>query len=282
MNIALLTYSGLPNLVENERRLISLFAAQSVTAKAVIWNDPEVDWATFDALIFRSTWDYFHQPDLFEQWLHERIADQTKAFNAIQTVLKNMHKHYLRDLAAAGVAIVPTYFYRLDAFLTLSSLPISGKCIIKPAISGGAYLTSLFEHQQLAEVQQRMRDLDAHSDWLIQPFLSEIQTSGEVSLIFFNKKYQYAILKMPKKGDFRVQSQFDGQYSPYQPTAETIESAEKILSLYPENLLYARVDGIIIQGQFLLMEVELIEPDLFFNLFDGSDQNFVDTFIELC
>ena len=93
-------------------------------------------------------------------------------------------------------------------------------------------------------------------------------------MVFFDKKFSHAVLKKAKAGDFRIQSQFGGQYAPYQPSHETLTVAESIVKHINADLLYARVDGIIIQGKFHLMELELIEPDLYFDHVENGQHRF--------
>ncbi len=280
MNIGLLTYDGLPNLIESDQKLIPLFAEHDIMASAVVWNNPKVDWSQFDSLIFRNTWDYYLQGVDFRAWLLRLQNLGVTTYNPLQVVLENMHKFYLRDLQHKGVEIIPTMFLTKAALFDTPH-PSWDKFVIKPAISGASHLTNVYHKSQLAQLATDLHDEPQDSEWLMQPFLPQIQTSGEVSLLFFDKKYQFSIRKVPKSGDFRVQVQFGGQYEVYQPSADVVENAEKILSHYPDPLLYARVDGVLDGGQFLLMEVELIEPDLYFDFFPTARQRFVDAFVGL-
>ncbi|MBK9736066.1 MAG: hypothetical protein IPO92_14350 [Saprospiraceae bacterium] len=100
--------------------------------------------------------------------------------------------------------------------------------------------------------------------------MPEIKTFGEVSLVFFNKQYVHAVLKKPVEGDFRIQSQFGGKYQPFIPDKHLIDTAQSIVNFIQDDLLYARVDGIIVNGEFYLMELELIEPDLYLDLVDDG------------
>ena len=100
-------------------------------------------------------------------------------------------------------------------------------------------------------------------------------------MIFFNKKFSHAVNKKPKAGDFRIQVQFGGIYTAVSPSAEVIQQAQSIVDTFPKQLLYARVDGIIINNKIQLMEVECIEPDLYFNYSEGSLQRFVNAILDL-
>ncbi|MDZ4331418.1 MAG: hypothetical protein U0945_12680, partial [Flavobacterium sp.] len=134
---------------------------------------------------------------------------------------------------------------------------------------------------EIQEISTKYKSIAAEKELLLQEFMPEIQTLGETSFIFFNKKFSHAVNKKPVDGDFRVQSLFGGKYNLVQPSQELIEKAQKIVNTFPENLLYARVDGIIIENELYLMEIECIEPDLYFNLSENSLERFVAAIVEL-
>ena len=115
----------------------------------------------------------------------------------------------------------------------------------------------------------------------MQEFIPQIQTAGETSFIFFNKQFSHSVNKKPAQGDFRIQVQFGGQYAAFEPSSDLIWQAQKIVNTFPDALLYARVDGIIINDQLQLMEIECIEPDLYFNYSEGALERFVSTILEL-
>ena len=109
---------------------------------------------------------------------------------------------------------------------------------------------------------------------MCQPFLPEI-FDGELSLVYFNKQFSHALLKVPKKGDFRVQEEFGGDIIPYTPDKKVIELGDKIMSSVDDELLYARVDLVPVNGEYALMELELIEPALYFRTNENAARNFV-------
>jgi glutathione synthase/RimK-type ligase-like ATP-grasp enzyme len=119
----------------------------------------------------------------------------------------------------------------------------------------------------------------AEKELLLQEFIPEIQSLGETSFIFFNKKFSHAVNKKPVEGDFRIQVQFGGKYTLVEPNSNLITQAQKIVNRFADDLLYARVDGIIIDNQLHLMEVECIEPDLYLNLSDGATERFTQAII---
>lgn len=283
MNIALLTCESLPHLTPADQLLIPELAKHHITAKAVIWNDKTVHWNDFDYLIFRNTWDYFEKETEFNLWLDQIEKLGIKTLNSIEIIKQNKHKFYLRELQKKGVRIIPTIFIDKTHHLKLSEIIPTDwkKAVIKPAFSGGAYQTSVFDISDIEKINGEYKSIASQKELLLQEFIPEIQTLGETSFIFFNKKFSHCINKKPVDGDFRVQIQFGGKYTLAQPSSDLIEKAQQIVDLFPEDLLYARVDGIIIENELHLMEIECIEPDLYFNLSEGSHQRFIESILEL-
>jgi glutathione synthase/RimK-type ligase-like ATP-grasp enzyme len=279
--IALLTCDQFPDLIPADQKLISLLHSRKIIADAVIWNDPSVTWHDYDALLFRSTWDYFLMDDLFTLWLDKMETLGIPTYNSVPVIKKNKHKFYLSEMAEAGIRIIPSVFIPKTPSLDLSQLlPASWhKAVIKPAVSAGSYLTKMFDMENVILISDEYRDIAAEKDLILQKFIPEIQTHGEISLIFFNKKFSHAVIKTPKEGDFRIQSQFGGIYSPYDPSTQTLNIAQNIVHHVGEKLLYARVDGILIDDEFHLMELELIEPDLYLDFAAEAQSKFVDEII---
>jgi glutathione synthase/RimK-type ligase-like ATP-grasp enzyme len=274
LKVALLTCERLPELNPADRALIPLFAEKGIDAVPVIWNAPDVRWQDFSALIIRNTWDYYKQAEAFKSWLDTIESIGVPMFNPVSVVRDNMHKFYLKRFQDKGVTIIPTLFSPASAPLPYATLREQGwrKVVIKPAISAGSFLTDTYDLNAITRDQ--FEDVVAHGDWLIQPYLPEVVSGGELSMIFFNGTFSHAVLKKPKDGDFRVQRQYGGQYQLIDPSPDLLQLGQRIATL-ENNLLYARVDGIMIDNQFHLMELELIEPDLYFEFDDAISRRFV-------
>ncbi len=283
MKIALLTCQRLPDLTPADQLLIPELAKHNIAAKAVIWDNPDVIWTDFDYLIFRNTWDYYEKESQFNLWLVTIKELGIKTLNSIDIIEQNKHKLYLRELQNQDIAIIPTVFIKKKKDLNLAEIipPHWKKAVIKPAFSAGSFLTEVFEITDINKINMQYQDIALEKDLLLQEFKPEIETEGETSLIFFNKKFSHAVNKKPKAGDFRIQVQFGGIYKTVNPCAEVIQQAQTIVNTFPNQLLYARVDGIIINNKIQLMEVECIEPDLYFNYSEGSHQRFVNAILDL-
>jgi glutathione synthase/RimK-type ligase-like ATP-grasp enzyme len=283
MKIALLTCEKLPELTKEDQLLIPALSKFNISATAVIWNNKTVNWSDFDYLIFRNTWDYFEKEIEFNLWLDQIEQLGIKTLNSIDIIKKNKHKFYLREMEKQGVKILPTIFINKTNLLELHKIMPSHwkKAVIKPAFSAGSYQTEVFELEDVQKISTDYKNIASEKELLLQEFMPEIQTLGETSFVFFNKKFSHAVNKKPINGDFRIQVQFGGQYTLAQPNAELIEKAQQIVNTFTGKLLYARVDGIIIENELHLMEVECIEPDLYFNLSEGSLERFVSAIVDL-
>ncbi|HEX8575216.1 MAG TPA: hypothetical protein VF677_02880 [Flavobacterium sp.] len=277
MKIALLTCERLPALIPSDQLLIPEFAKYAIAAEAVIWDNNTVKWNDFDYLIFRNTWDYFEKETTFNQWLDKIEHLGVKTLNPVALIKENKHKFYLKDLEKKGIPVIPTLFINKTQHFDLASLLPQQwqKAVIKPAFSAGSYLTELFDVKDVVTVNQKYKGIVSEKELLLQEFVPEIETLGETSFIFYNKKFSHCINKKPAAGDFRIQSQFGGKYNLVQPDKDLIDQAQHVVNLIDHDTLYARVDGIIIDSQLQLMEVECIEPDLYFEYCEGSRENFV-------
>lgn len=282
MKIAILTCEQLPDLNPHDQPLIAELAKHAVEASPVVWDDPSINWTDFDYLIFRNTWDYFEKEAKFNSWLNAIEKLGIKTLNSIAIIKQNKHKFYLREMEQQGVTILPTLFIDKTSKLDIKAIIPSSwkKAVIKPAFSAGSYQTEVFDTVNSEIISSQYKAIAAEKELLLQEFMPEIQSLGETSFIFFNKKFSHAVNKKPVEGDFRIQVQFGGKYTLIEPSSNLVAQAQKIVNRYPDDLLYARVDGIIINNQLHLMEVECIEPDLYLNLSDGATERFTQAIIK--
>jgi glutathione synthase/RimK-type ligase-like ATP-grasp enzyme len=283
--VALITYSGVPALTTDDRLLRDALVARGAQVEARPW-DARADWSSYHRIVLRSCWNFHHRPKEFLLWVNEvRENHDGLLRNSPALVQWSVDKRYLMDLDAHGIAIVPTIWVtaaegeaapNLDALLAAQGW-IEG-AVVKPAISATAHQTWLVPPQRAPEHQTRFESLLASSPSgvMVQPFLPEIR-EGEWSLVFLGGEYSHAVVKRPADGDFRVQHDFGGTVERREPGASLIEDARAVLQAaaratdtHAEEILYARVDGIVRDGGLLLMELEVIEPVLFFSHAPGA------------
>jgi len=264
--IALVTYRDLPQLTSEDQLVCSYLQTLGAKTQAVIWDARDVVWSAYEAVIVRSCWDYHLHASSFIRWLRHLEHLQVPLWNPTPILHWNLHKTYLRDLHTQGVAIPPTCWldrgYQAELETILADYGWE-EAVIKPAISATAYQTWRTTREKARQNQSRFATLLQYSDVLVQQFMDPVVTYGEWSFVFFHKQYSHAVLKKAKAGDFRVQDDFGGTVEVVSPDKALIEQAQQIVNCIKSALLFARVDGIEIGGQLVLMELELIEPFLF-------------------
>ena len=264
--VALVTSEGYATLYEDDRLLVTALEDIGIASVPAVWSDASIDWRSFDALIMRTPWDYFERAAEFRAWLDARIAEPVLICNAPEILVWNFDKGYLRDLARAGVAIVPTIWIARNEKADIATLALArgwNDIVVKPSIAGGGYRTFRFRIEELdryaADIAETLEDRGV----LVQAYLPEIQSGGELSLLFFDGVFSHAVCKRPKPGDYRVQFQFGGSNENVQVSEELVEQARRCIAHAPAPTVYARVDGIVRDGRFLLMELEVFEPLMF-------------------
>jgi hypothetical protein len=263
MPIALVTCHALPELTDDDQLILPGLAARGVDAELVVWDDPAVDWGIYDAIIIRSPWDYSRKAEAFARWIDRLDAEGVPLWNPVSVVRPNLNKRYLAALERVGVPIVPTAWLDAGSHVDLAALAGArgwDALVIKPVVSAGARRT----WRVRADAQGTLDALVAECDVMVQPYLAEVETRGEWSLVYFRDGFSHGVQKRPKAGDFRVQPQHGGESTRATPPASVRAAAERLLATVRDPWLYARVDGIEVGGQFLLMELEMIEPRLFF------------------
>ena len=275
--IALATSKNALELSEEDFTLIDTLGVLGVETKLVDWADPSFNWARAGMVVIRSTWDYHLRPTEFLDWV-DHVASVTDLINPAKIVHWNANKRYLHELNEGGVPIVPTVF--AGAGTSLSTLaedrdwPI---VVIKPTVAAGAYETLVFELESEGENAQTHLDRLANKgEVLVQPYLDVITVEGETSLVYFEGAFSHAVRKVPASGDFRVQHEYGGKYTVVEPSEAQVKVADLAVSLAPEVPFYARIDLVDIDGQPHLMELEMIEPELFFLFVPGSAMVFAD------
>ena len=264
--VALVTSAAFPNLYEDDLLLVAALDAVGVDSRPAIWSDARVDWMAFDALVIRSPWDYFERLDEFRPWLDARIASGVRMCNASEILAWNFDKRYLQDLAAAGVLQVPTIVVPRGESPDIVALARArgwDEIVVKPTISGNAYGTYRFRLDAANQYRDDIARILSDRGLLIQPFLPEILSAGELSLLFFDGVFSHAVCKRAKDGDYRVQFGFGGTSETVEVRDEWIAAARACIAAAPALPVYARVDGVIQDGKFLLMELEVFEPLMF-------------------
>jgi|SRR5215472_2699140 len=264
--IALATCAGWPELTDDDRLLIPALRQLEVEAVPVVWDAP-VDWTQFDQVILRSCWDYHLRLNEFLDWIEALKKSNVQVQNSPALVHWNADKRYLRQLKVTGASIPPTVWIEDQEEVCVQEILHArgwDSGVLKPTVSASAHnLRRVFKDESVVRVK---------GPAVIQAFVPEIVSSGEISLVFIGGEFSHSVVKFPTSGDFRVQSQFGGRTTLVQSGDEMVQAARLVLASLPAPALYARIDGIRCADRFLLMEVELIEPVLFLEIGGAADR----------
>jgi hypothetical protein len=277
--IAFVTYQKQPEITEDDALAVNALGKLDIRVAGIPWDESGIDWRRYDAVVLRSCWDYYHHHEQFLAWIKFLEESGVIVLNEPSVVRWNGEKTYLRDLSRAGANIVPTVYAQRNSVLSIADVLKHNawdRAVVKPTVSGTSlhtWLTSSVADGAALDArrnndQRRLDILLAQRNMMLQEYLPEIENAGELSLIYFDNEYSHTIRKVPRPGDFRVQDDFGG------PDAAIKCQADEILLASRRSSVYARVDGVIRDGLFLLMELELIEPHLFL----GHDPNAADRF----
>ena len=261
MNIALLTcehkYSN-----NNEKSLEEALTAKGYAYQWVNWNDANIDWSDFDKVVIRTTWDYQSQLENFLSVLERIDKSKAELINPISTVKWNIDKNYLFELEENDIEIVPT---KIVEDIDEDYFSILGETLVfKPTVSASAHNTYKVDRAEFQNKKEEISKVMEYKTIIVQPFLPAIQTEGEYSLLYFKGELSHAVLKTPQEGDFRSQPEYGSYVRKVNPPQEVLTQASKVVSFIGKELLYCRVDLVKHQGVYCLMEVELIEPYLYF------------------
>ena len=280
---ALLSMDSLENFFTYDKLLIEPMKQHGWLAEEVSWRNESINWNDYDAVIVRSTWDYQHDSEKFFKVL-KKIDSLTHLENDLELMKWNMNKRYLFDLENKGVQIVKTLwenkFDPQNALGYFEQLQ-TDEIIIKPNISASADNTFRLKKDLLISLSDKLENIFAEREFMVQPFIKNIISEGEYSLFFFNGKLSHSVRKIPKEHDFRVQEEHGGDIQPIIAPEKVIEAAENVIQQLSTTPLYLRVDLVrTYNDQFALMELELIEPSLYLNKDAKAPLRFVKAFLE--
>jgi glutathione synthase/RimK-type ligase-like ATP-grasp enzyme len=270
-HVAFATYREGPDIDPDDRPVAAALERAGVAVTPAVWDDPGVEWRAFDAVVIRSTWDYHLRPGEYEAWVRRFTAPGPRLWNPPTVVFANLHKSYLTRLPNA----VPTELVAAGSGRELRAvLERRGwdEAVVKPAVSAGAVGTWRISRADADE--HRFSEQLRAADLLVQPYLREVESVGEWSLMFFETTYSHAVLKHPASGDFRVQEHLGGCSCPAEATPELVAQAHAALAAIDAPLLYARIDGVERDGQLIVTELEVTEPSLYLALGNGAADRF--------
>lgn len=265
--VAIVTCAAFRELDPDDQLLLPALWAHGLSSRIVVWDDPTVQWELFDLVLIRSTWDYSPQRGAFLDWAHD-VSAKTQIINPPEVVQWSSDKHYLLELATAGVPTVPTTFIEIGQTFELPQ----HQFVVKPAISAGSRDTYRLSAERTDEAIKAIHEIHAGGrSVMIQPYLTSVDSDAETALIFIAGSFSHAIRKGPLLELDNAAQEFHGglfikeDITPRVATEIQRKVAQQALRLVPPGWLYARVDLINDNdGNPVVLELEMVEPSLFF------------------
>jgi O-ureido-D-serine cyclo-ligase len=289
-SIALVSARVARSVDEDFRPLEHALRSAGADVSCVDWDDAGADWSQFDLAVLRATWDYTLRLEEFIAWARG-AASRTRLVNPLPYIQWNCDKHYINDLAASDVPVIPGHFVepgtrfgdRAEAFVAGLTTP---EVVVKPAVGAGSRDAQRHDRSDVDAIRVHAhRIADAGRSALIQPYLDSVDERGETALIFYAGQFSHAICKGPllKRGGPAEQGLFAREtISARTPTEAEQLTAQRALAAIPFGMpLYARVDLILDdQGAPQVLELELIEPSMFFAYAPDAPARFADVLMK--
>jgi len=274
--ITIVTHAAMPAGPPDDGLLVQALATRGVDARLCVWYDPEVDWARSPLTVVRSTWDYHRRPQAWFDWL-DRVSAVTRLVNPVEVLRWNSDKSYLLDLAARGVAIVPTMLVGSGPSDLIAACRQRAwdDIVVKPAMGASAYGARRFSGRAIGEAYAHIAGLLAEGRALVQPYQASVEQERERSLVLISGVFSHAFAKPAFMSGL-------GETDELERIAvdETqIVFAQRTFAQAPGNPLYARVDILPTPEGLRLMELEMIEPQLAFPLHPPSLERFADILV---
>ncbi len=261
-----------PLLIRDDEPLVEALLTRNITVSPVDWEAVPPSDLAGEGVVVRSPWNYTQNAHAFAAWIREAETAGVRLVNPASLILGTLEKTYLMELADAGLDAIPTR--AIDPFAPRSLGPAfdvfgTDAVILKPVIGAGARHTHRIDglcHDVPDGIRQT---LPRDQAYLVQPFVPEIATQGELSVMFFGGRFGHMVRKRPALGDFRVQEDHGGRTELMTPDEGIADQAARA-SRHFGDPAYIRVDGVPVDDRFQIMELEMIEPELFFRLAPAS------------
>ena len=264
-DIGLVTCREVPELYDDDIMLKEALVQAGASVLPVVWDDNNVCWQDFRILVLRSVWDYHLRTRDFIRWVSTMQSQGLPLANPASVVLRNAHKSYLKDMEHRGMSMVPSRFCQGTVLREIDIAFTEFSCdtlVIKPLIGASAYRVLRINRDDKSSLCAAAAEY-CDDEYILQPYLAEIEADGEQSFVFFDRRFSHAVFKRPCDGEIRVQDDYGGTFTYCQPKPGAIAWATEALSFCPGDLLFGRVDAVFVNGQPRLMEIELIDAILY-------------------
>jgi len=280
--ICFVTCRRWPEISESDQLAQRALERRGAVVEARPWNVPGADFRGFDAVVLRSNWEYHLDPEGFRAWLDGLERAGARIWNPPDLVRWNLSKRYLGALQAAGVPTVPTVILEAgtpDGLEVVMARHGWRAVVLKPEFGASAHDTRLVTDVTVAEVTAAMEIGEIRRPVMVQPFIEEIRSRGEWSVVFIDSAFTHAVLKRPAAGEFRVQPRLGGTAEAAPPPDGVLAAGRAVLPALPRAPLYARIDSVETREGFQVMEVEVNEPGLFFTHAPPAAERFAEALL---
>jgi glutathione synthase/RimK-type ligase-like ATP-grasp enzyme len=276
--ITLVTCLPWPELSRSDQCLADALRARHHPVTAAPWNGPFEPFADAVAVVVRSTWDFHEAPDAYVAWLAR--LDPRRTFNEPSLIRWNLSKAHVLDLAQRGACVPRSLEVSAEPAAIAEALRALDlhEAVIKPLIGASGFGVERVRRGTEAAGLERARTRKRLDRVLVQEFVTEIR-DGELAGVFFDGAFSHGLRRSPAPGEFRINAQYGGTMEAAALPAGVVEEMTRVLSLLPQSPLYARIDGVVRGGRFVLIEVEVNEPGFGLDLAPGSADRFADALL---
>jgi glutathione synthase/RimK-type ligase-like ATP-grasp enzyme len=273
MRIALATAEHLPGLSPDDQVLFEVLRERGVDVSAAVWDEDQ-DWSKFQTVVTRSIWDYHLKYPRYLRWLDDLDTAGVSVHNPTDVQRWNADKHYMLDVEARGVSITPTI---VNPSSLQEGVKASGweRVVVKPTVASTGYETWLIDAADAEKYEQQYGEQRKRMDVLVQEFAPGV-AKGEMSFVFLGGEYSHAVLKRAAGDEFRIHVEHGGSVESFEPSTSQIDWASSVIDAIHEPWSYARVDAVSAEGGLVLMELEMLDPELFFLYDRKAAERFAD------
>lgn len=275
--VGILTCDYHPNLISDDKNLIEAFNKKGIKAQPIIWSDQQ-ELTKFTHIILRSPWDYAKRWNEFKIWL-EKANKESILIHSHEILSWNADKRYLQEIGNETVRKIPTLSFDQFSEIDFEEAFNAFNCdeiVFKPLVGASGVNTFKANRTEIGKIHTIL-----NTKVLAQPFMSSITEVGEYSFIYFGNKFSHAVLKSAKDGEFRIQEEHGGRVQKYLPKENELEKINVFLKTLPHQFLYCRVDVAIENSELYLMELEVIEPELFFRFSENGEEKLVEAYLRM-
>lgn len=279
MTVLLATFAGMPEGEPGFEALNRALRARDIDFAWAIWDDPSVDWSAASLIAVRATWDYATRAPEFLAWT--RSLDQSRLLNGADVFEWNHDKAYLADLGS--LPVVPTQLASSPAEFA-AAIEEFGTTVVKPRVSAGGAGLIVVTDPLDSRLGQTLRSHPTYppvgGPWIAQPLVESIRTLGEVSVFVIAGQAVSQVDKLPAGDEVRVHEEFGGASKPVpvDPAIATVALAANdwLTERFGRELDYVRVDLLSYGDEWVVSELELIEPGLYLDVLPGNAEPFAD------